>query len=168
MYLHIRPETPVDAGAIETITLAAFLDAPHTSRTEHLVIRALRDAGALTISLVAEADRRIAGHVAISPVTVSGGIRDWYGLGPVAVAPRLQGKGIGSRLVRRALDEVRQRGAAGCVVLGEPGYYGRFGFRCEAGLKLPAVPAEYFQAVAFRGVVPRGTVAFHAAFAVTT
>jgi putative acetyltransferase len=138
MYLHIRPETPVDAGAIETITLAAFLDAPHTSRTEHLVIRALRDAGALTISLVAEADRRIAGHVAISPVTVSGGIRDWYGLGPVAVAPRLQG------------------------------YYGRFGFRCEAGLKLPAVPAEYFQAVAFRGVVPRGTVAFHAAFAVTT
>ena len=80
--------------------------------------------------------------------------------------PALQGKGIGSRLVRRALTEVRERDAAGCVVLGEPAYYGRFGFRLEAGLKLPGVPAEYFQAVAFRGVVPRGTVAFHPAFAV--
>jgi putative acetyltransferase len=167
MYLRIRPEIPDDAPLIEAVTIAAFLDAPHTSHTEQFVIRSLRAAGALTVSLVAEADGRLVGHVAVSPVTMSTGARDWYGLGPVAVDPPMQGRGIGSRLMRAALQQLRDANAAGCVLLGEPAYYGRFGFKAEPGLKLPGVPAEYFQAVAFRGAVPRGSVAFHAAYAAT-
>lgn len=130
-------------------------------------MRALRGAGQLSVSLVAEADGAVVGHVAASPVTLSGGERGWYGLGPVSVTPAWQGRGIGSRLVRQALDVLRARGAAGCVVLGEPGYYGRFGFAAAPALVLPGVPPAYFQALAFAGAVPAGTVAYHAAFTAT-
>jgi putative acetyltransferase len=161
---HLRREAPGDAAAIEAITIAAFLDAPHTGHTEQFIVRALRDAGQLSVSLVAEHDGVIVGHVAISPVTVSDGATNWFGLGPVSVAPPHQGRGIGSRLVTQALTELRLRGAAGCVVLGEPGYYGRFGFRAVPQLVLPGVPPEYFQALWFRDQLPSGNVAYHASF----
>jgi len=105
--------------------------------------------------------------VAVSPVTVSGGVVGWYGLGPVSVAPTCQGRGVGRALVERALAELRAQGAAGCVVLGEPVYYARFGFVAEPALVLAGVPAEYFQALAFIGPPPSGTVAYQPAFAAT-
>ncbi len=164
MSLHLRREAPGDAAAIEAVTVAAFLDAPHTGHTEQFIVRALRAAGQLSVSLVAEHDGVIVGHVAISPVTVSDGATNWHGLGPVSVAPSHQGRGIGSQLVTQALTELRLRGAAGCVVLGEPGYYGRFGFRAVPELILPGVPPEYFQALWFRDEPPSGDVAYHASF----
>lgn len=163
----IRSERPDDAAAIEAVTLAAFKGAPHTAHTEQLIVRALREAGALSVSLVAEDAGVIVGHVALSPVVLSGGEPGWYGLGPISVVPALQGRGIGTRLMQAALDALRDRGAAGCVVLGDPGYYGRFGFVADPALVLPDVPPVYFQALPLNGAMPVGTVRYHPAFAAT-
>jgi putative acetyltransferase len=165
MQFEIRPETPADAAAIEALTIAAFLNAPHTGHNEHFIINALRQAGKLTVSLVAAARDSVIGHVAISPVSISDGAAAWYGLGPVSVLPEHQGMGVGSRLIREALGVLSGKGAAGCVVLGEPVYYGRFGFRADPALVLAGVPPEYFQALEFRPSTARGTVVYHPAFA---
>lgn len=164
MGIVIRHETASDAAAIRAVTEAAFRNAPHASGTEPFLVEALRRAGALTLSLVAEADDAVIGHVALSPVSISDGTPGWFGLGPISVAPAWQRRGVGSLLVREALRLLRERGAAGFVLVGDPAYYGRFGFRAEPGLVLPDVPPEYFQALAFRSSLPRGTVAFHEAF----
>jgi putative acetyltransferase len=100
----------------------------------------------------------------LSPIKVDGADVGWFGLGPVAVRPDLQGRGIGRALVDGVLGRARSMGAAGCVVLGDPAYYARFGFRPFDGLHYPGPPAEYFQALTFRGEPPSGTVAYHPAF----
>lgn len=164
MPLTIRPETAADVAAIHDLTVAAFRDAPHTSHTEQFIVRDLRAAGVLSLSLVAEDDGVAVGHVAVSPVSISDGSRGWFGLGPISVRPDRQGRGVGSRLMHGALQALRERGAAGCVLLGDPAYYGRFGFRAEPGLVLPGVPPEYFQAIAFGPSLPGGDVSYHAAF----
>ncbi|WP_163469467.1 GNAT family N-acetyltransferase, partial [Escherichia coli] len=84
---------------------------------------------ALTLSLVAEHNGTPIGHASVSPIVLSNGAAGWYGLAPVSVLPAYQSQGIGSRLIRRLLAELQERGAAGCVVLGDPNYYGRFGFQ---------------------------------------
>lgn len=164
MNLLIRPETALDVTAIHALTVAAFLDAPHTDHTEQFVVDALRRAGALSISLVAEQDGVILGHVAVSPVSLSDGSTGWYGLGPISVDPKAQGRGIGSLLMREALAQLEKLGAAGCVLLGDPNYYARFGFRPDPALVLPDVPPEYFQALPFGSSLARGVVTYHAAF----
>ena len=165
--IDIRDELPIDVATIDAVTRAAFASAEHSSGTEHAIVRALRDAGRLEVSLVAEADGQVVGHVAASPVTITGGATGWYGLGPVSVAPGHQGRKIGTALVTRALSKLRAAGAAGCVVLGDPAYYARFGFRAEPRLVLPGVPAGYFQAIPFDGECPAGEVAYDAAFEAT-
>jgi putative acetyltransferase len=162
--VRIRAEAADDARTIEAVTAAAFLNAPHTSHTEQYIVDALRSSGALAVSLVAESDGRIVGHVAASPVSLADRSSGWFGLGPVSVLPQHQRRGIGSQLVREALRLLRERGANGCVVLGEPEYYGRFGFKAEARLVLPGVPPEYFQALSFGSSRPRGVVSYHEAF----
>ena len=163
----IRREVESDAAAIESLVELAFHDAPHRDGTEQFVVNALRRAGALTLSLVAEDGGALVGHVAVSPVRISDGSQGWYGLGPVAVAPACQRRGIGAQLIERALRELCALGASGCVVLGDPAYYGRFGFRANPSLVLPEVPPEYFQVVAFLETMPAGTVEYHAAFGAT-
>lgn len=163
--MRIRKEIPSDAAAIETVTVAAFRNAAHTEHTEQFIIRELRKSGVLSVSLVAEDDGAVIGHVAVSPITISNGATQWYGLGPISVAPEHQGRGVGAQLMAHALTELRALGAAGCVVLGEPGYYSRFGFTAESSLALPGVPAEYFQSISFNGSLPSGEVSYHAAFA---
>jgi putative acetyltransferase len=96
MKIKIRKEIASDVTDIKTLTTAAFLNTSHTSHTEQFIISALRNSGNLTVSLVAEADGEIVGHVAISPVSISDGSQGWYGLGPISVAPEHQGVGIGS------------------------------------------------------------------------
>ncbi|MDQ0138585.1 GNAT family N-acetyltransferase [Cupriavidus necator] len=167
MPLQIRPELPTDADAIARLTTAAFLNAPHASHTEAYIVNALRRAGQLTVSLVAQDGAALVGHVAVSPVAISSGAAGWHGLGPLSVVPPRQGQGIGAQLVRAALAALRRQGAAGCVVLGEPAYYGRFGFAAHPGLVLPGVPPAYFQALAFDGACPAGTVRYHDAFNAT-
>lgn len=168
MTITLRHETPQDIETIESLTASAFLNAEHTDHNEHLIVNALRDAGALTLSLVALDDQHIVGHASISPVTISRGESGWYGLAPVSVLPDFQGKGIGSALVKQILVELKSIGAAGCVVLGDPTFYSRFGFVADDSLVLSGVPAEYFQTLAFKGQIPVGTVEFHAAFSVTS
>ena len=159
----IRAETGSDAAAVRALIAAAFAGAPHSDGSEPRIVEALRRAGTLSLSLVAQQAGALRGHVAFSPVAI-GDAAGWYGLGPLAVAPAWQGRGIGSALARAGLAALRERGAAGCVVLGEPGYYARFGFRVQAGCVLPGVPPAYFQVLAFAGAVPRGPVRYQPAF----
>ncbi len=164
MSLLIRREHLSDEAAIETLTKAAFLDAPHTSHTEQFIVNALRKAGMLSLSLVAEDSPDLIGHVAASPVVISDGTRGWYGLGPLSVVPGHQRRGTGAQLMTAALEALRNQGAQGCVLLGDPAYYSRFGFRPEPGLILAGVPPEYFQAISFSGSLPAGNVSYHKAF----
>jgi putative acetyltransferase len=166
-----RPEVAIvderdgDAATIRAVTLAAFADKPYSRQTEAAIVDALRGAGALTVSLVAAEGGEILGHAAFSPVSIDGdAMRGWYGLGPISVRPDRQGGGIGSRLVREGLARLKAMGARGCVLLGDPRYYGRFGFRAYPQLVLPGLPPEYFQALPLGGDVPAGTVAYHAGF----
>lgn len=163
--MKIRSELPSDIAAIDAVTIAAFKHAAHTDHTEPFIVRELRKAGSLSVSLVAVDGDAVVGHVAVSAVIVSNGATGWYGLGPISVEPKRQGGGIGSQLMWAALDALRAIGASGCVVLGEPGYYSRFGFAAHSGLVLPGVPSEYFQAMAFNGSMPTGMVSYHDAFA---
>lgn len=164
MHVEIRNERAADVDAIDAVTTAAFFAAPHTDHTEQFIVKALRKAGKLTVSLVAEIEGNVVGHAAVSPVTISDGTLGWYGLGPISVMPAYQGQGIGSCLMREALRALRENGASGCVVLGEPDYYGRFDFQAEPDLVLPNVPSEYFQAVSFGATVPCGTVSYDESF----
>jgi putative acetyltransferase len=80
------------------------------------------------------------------------------------VAPDHQGQGIGAGLIREGLAQLKALGAQGCVLLGDPAYYGRFGFQNDPRLTLAGVPPEYFQALPVTTEGPQGAVAFHAAF----
>ncbi|MGE6333424.1 GNAT family N-acetyltransferase [Stenotrophomonas sp. NPDC077659] len=160
----LRAEAPDDVSDIHAVAAAAFRTAAHSSHTEHYIVDALRARGELSVSRVAVQDGQVIGHVAVSPVAISDGSEGWFGLGPLSVAPQWQGQGIGSGLMRAALDALRGLGARGCVVLGEPDYYGRFGFRSEPGLVLPGVPPEYFQALRLEGPMAHGEVSYSPAF----
>jgi putative acetyltransferase len=161
----IRPEEPSDTSAITGVIERAFAGAAHTSGTEQFIVRALRAAGALSVSLVAEHGGKVVAHVAYSPVTISSGANDWYGLGPLAVDPAFQSQGIGAALVHAGIARLHALSAVGCVVLGDPAYYGRFGFKVIPDLVYPGPPPEYFMARAISGAPPHGEVAYHAAFA---
>lgn len=167
MTIHTRPETPADIPHISVITEAAFLTEAHSSHTEQFIINALRKAGALSLSLVAVQEDEVVGHIAASPVSITGCEGNWYGLAPLSVRPDKQQQGIGSLLVRQLLQELKTRGADGCVVLGDPNYYGRFGFKAQQGLYYPGVPAEYMQALSFGGTLLSGEVTYHPAFHAT-
>jgi len=166
--MNIRKEQPEDIQAIHDVTVAAFLNAPHTDHTEQFIVKALRDSGVLSISIVAKEKGVVVGHVAVSPVTVSDGAEGWYGLGPISVLPDNQGKSIGSQLMKAAIDELNNIGAKGCVLLGDPGFYQRFGFEPKDGLILPDVPPEYFQALLLLGDLPQGVVTYHESFSATS
>lgn len=167
MTINIRLEQTNDIIHIHKITTEAFLEAPHTDHTEQFIVDALRSAGALSLSLVAEDSSKIVGHVALSPVTISNSLNnsnDWYGLGPISVITTEQNKGIGTQLMHAAFSELKKLNANGCVLLGDPNYYRRLGFKPCDGLVLPDVPPEYFQAVLFKGELPTGIVTYHEAF----
>jgi len=163
----IRDETPADAPAITDLTVAAFATLAISSHTEQYIVEALRAAGALTLSLVAEREGRVVGHIAFSPVTISDGTPGWYGLGPVSVLPALQRQGIGAALIREGLARLQALGARGCCLVGHPEYYPRFGFASPPGLGVEGVPSEAFFALAFDGRLPQGHVIFHDGFQAT-
>lgn len=162
----IRPETPADHDAIRDILIAAFADHPYSHQTEHLIVEGLRDAGALTISLVAEWDGKVIGQIAFSRVTIDGADQGWLALGPVAVDPDWQRQGVGQALVRAGLARLRDLGAAGCVLVGDPGYYRRFGFESQPALRVAGIPAEFVLCLPLVGIVPTGNVEHHPAFSI--
>ena len=163
----IRKENQSDVGAITDITKAAFENHPYSNNTEPFIIHALRAAKALTISLVAEMEDKLVGHIAFSPVTFSDGSENWYGLGPISVLPDHQKQGIGTKLVNEGLQMLKDLGAQGCVLVGDPNFYERFGFRSPDELKHEGVPQENFVALPFGNRIPTGVVHFHQAFSAT-
>lgn len=165
--LMLRNEQDQDVDAIFKLTESAFKNAEHTDHTEQFIVNALRKMQQLTLSIVAEHDQQIIGHVAISPVEISSGTSDWYGLGPISVAPEYQQQGVGSALMRTVLEQLKQLGAAGSVVLGDPTYYSKFGFNVIPNLTLANVPTEYFQALSFDQTFPQGEVKYSTAFTAT-
>lgn len=160
----IRSEQPADIEAITEVTETAFKDHSFHHQTGPLIIRDLRAAGALAISLVSEIDGQVVGHIAFSPVTISDGTMHWYGLGPVSVLPDYQGYRIGSALVNKGLELLKSMGAKGCAIVGLPTYYTRFGFQNHPQLIHEGVPQEVFVARMLAGRMPNGMLEFHDAF----
>lgn len=162
----IRSETDADVSVITEVTVAAFKTLEISNHTEQFIIAALRAAKALTLSLVAEVDGRVIGHIAFSPVTISDGAQNWYGLGPVSVLPAYQRRGIGKVLIREGLSRLKEMNAKGCCLVGHPDYYRKFGFINPSGLVVEGVPPEVFFALSFDGHTPQGAVSFHEGFKV--
>lgn len=160
----IRNETDADVGTITEVTIAAFKTLEISNHTEQFIIEALRAAKALAVSLVAEADGRVIGHIAFSPVTISDGTPNWYGLGPISVLPEYQRQGIGKALIREGLSRLKDLNAQGCCLVGHPEYYRKFGFTNILGLVHVGVPQEVFFALSFDGHIPQGIVTFHEGF----
>jgi len=160
----LRKETAGDIDAITEVTIAAFKDHPIGNQTEQFIIKSLRRAGALTISLVADIDSQVVGHIAFSPVTISDGANDWYGLGPISVLPKYQKQGIGRSLVNEGLTLLKELGGQGCALVGDPNYYKHFGFRNFPQLVYEGVPQEFFLVLPFGEKVPQGTVVFDESF----
>ncbi len=160
----IRNETKSDVEAIADVTKAAFENHPISNQTEHFIVNALRRSKALTISLVAEVDGEVVGHIAFSPITISDGSQDWYGLGPISVLPEYQRRGIGAALMYEGLSRLKAKGAKGCVLVGDPNYYERFGFRSLPELTHEGVPQENVLTLQFGESRARGVVVFHESF----
>ena len=160
----IRNETAADCDAITEITKAAFRTLAISNHTEQFIIDALRAADALTISLVAEIDGRVVGHIAFSSVTISDGSIGWYGLGPVSVLPRYQKQGIGKSLIKRGLSMLKALDGQGCTLVGDPNYYRQLGFRNIPELVHEGIPQEVFLALPLTENVPQGSVVFHEGF----
>jgi putative acetyltransferase len=160
----IRPEQPGDEEIIHDLTAAAFEPMSYSDGSEAPIIAGLRKDGDLTVSLVAVAGADIVGHVAFSPVAVGAESDGWYGLGPVSVWPDQQRQGIGSALIEEGLSILKAKGAKGCVLVGDPNYYGRFGFRSDGNLSYQELPPQYVQSLSFQGEPPTGQVKFSPAF----
>ena len=160
----IRNETDADVAAITEVTIAAFKTLEISNHTEQFIIKALRADKALTVSLVAELNGRVIGHIAFSPVSISDGTQNWYGLGPLSVLPEYQRKGIGRALIQEGLSRLKGLNAKGCCLVGHPEYYRKVGFKNIPRLVHEGVPPEVFLALCFDGNSPQGTVTFHEGF----
>jgi putative acetyltransferase len=164
--MHIRPEQPADIPAIRAVNLAAF-----ETNTEANLVDALRRQAHPIVSLVADDNGLVVGHILFSLVELSDDRElPMMGLAPMAVLPARQGQGIGSALVREGMAQCRQLGVGAVVVLGHAAYYPRFGFapasrfglRCEYD-----VPDDVFMVLELTANLLRGRsglVRYHAAF----
>ena len=163
--MKIRDEQPGDEDAIHALTDKAFAGAPYSDGTEAEIVRLLRAAGDLALSLVAEEDDTIIGHVAFSPLTIPGDDGPWFGLGPISVERKRQKQGIGRALVAEGLARLREHGARGCALIGDPAVYKGMGFQSDGKLSYGEVPAEYVQRIVFIGAAPKGELHYAPAFA---
>ena len=161
----VRPEREGDEQGIAWAIAAAFAGAEHAGGNEAEIVGRLRSERELEASYVAATPAgEIVGHVAFSPVRIEGDECGWYGLGPLAVLPDWQRRGIGAALVEAGLERLRRIDAGGCVVLGDPAYYARFGFAHDPALSYPGPPPEYFQRLVLNGDPARGVVEYSPAF----
>ena len=164
MHIIIRDEEPRDFETIKTILLQAFEGHPHSDQTEYRLVELLREQNAMTVAFVAEKNGMVVGHIAFSPVTIDGKEMSWFALGPVAVRPDLQKQGIGSQLIHAGLEALKQKNASGCLLVGYPEYYNRFGFLSQEKIVYEKVPNEYLLVLPFNNEIPSGIVYFHSAF----
>ncbi len=163
----IRQELAQDINDIAAVVNAAFAQATHKSGQEAAIVSQLRIDNALSISLVALDGDGLIGHVAFSKVKLNDQETDWYGLGPVAVLPLWQRRGVGKKLIKTGLQMLQEQEAAGCVVLGDPAYYQPFGFASDNAMRLADVPAGFFQVMPMAGEVIEATVTYHPAFSIS-
>ena len=159
----IRDERLSDYDAINDLTVRAFAPMPFSDGTEVSIIRSLRQSDELAISLVAD-DNAIVGHVAFSPVTINGVHGGWFGLGPISVEPDRQRSGIGRSLVFAGFDVLRQRGATGVALIGNPQIYRRYGFESDGLLTYRDLETRLIQRIVFAGEAPQGKLRFADAF----
>lgn len=160
----VRPECCADHAAIADLIEKAFFGKPYADGDESELVDKLRQREALSVSLVAELDGKIIGQIAFSPAVASDGSERWYALGPLAVLPEYQGMGIGSQLVQRGLKAIAELNANGCILVGDLGYYGRFGFELSPSNVPHGEPPEHFMVKLFAGPLPQGSISFHEAF----
>jgi putative acetyltransferase len=158
----IRDETAGDIAAIGSLVTEALRLLPQSTGTEAGIVTALRTADAFLLSLVAEEDGAVIGYLAASPGRV-GREGGWGVIGPLVVLPARHRQGIGTALMTAALARLRTT-CRGAALVGDPGYYGRFGFRAFPGLGGAGCPPEVVQALPFDGSAPRGELIHHPAF----
>lgn len=161
MKVKIRQELLGEEAQIAEVVARAFDGKPYAEDNDALIVGKLRESGALVLSLVAEAKGQIIGQVALSPASIGEG--KFLCLGPIAVLPEFQGQGIGSDLMAHALGVAQVYGRDGVVLMGNPDFYGRFGFQRHAGVTHDGPGADYIQVLSF-GPEPIGPVTFHPAF----
>lgn len=162
--LVIRPELPEDEADIYTLTAAAFDGKPYAGGDEQDVVDRLRAAGALSLSLVALRGNRLVGHAAFSPAQCPDPTQNWFALGPISVAPDVQGQSIGRALIEAGLQALRDKAADGCMLTGNPDLYRKFGFELSPAHTPENEPPEHFMVRPFGAHMPDGRFAFHAAF----
>ena len=161
----IRDESPQDYNGITRITMAAFTGHPYSRNTEQFIVEKLRETKKLSVSLVAVGNEEVVGHVAFSPVTINGKFCNWYGVGPLSVKPALWKQGIGSALMRTGMEKIKTLHGEGCVLVGDPLYYIRFGYHTSDKLTFAHAPKENFLILPFSEKEISGEVEFDEAFA---
>lgn len=160
----IRPEQPQDREAIWTVTKAAFSGRPYAGGDEQDLINTLRDLGALSLSLVALDGKEVVGQVTFSPAEISSHVGSWFALGPVSVKPELQGARIGEQLIEAGIEAIKELGAWGCILTGDPNYYSRHGFRLSPSHCPTNESPEFFMLRQIKNQSPDGRFTFHPAF----
>jgi putative acetyltransferase len=160
----IRSESASDIERIFDLTKRAFQEKSFSDGQEQFLINALRDQGALELSLVATCDGEIVGHVAFSPAIAQNGTDGWFALGPIAVEPALQRLTIGARLISKGLALLAEKKARGCVVIGDTNYYPRHGFVPRPDLAPQGESAAHFMVKSLDGLAVDTVLSFHPVF----
>jgi len=158
----IRNEIGSDRSAIRKVVTEAMKLLPQATGTEATIVDRLRADNALSLSLVAEDGGEPIGYLAASNARI-GAVPGWGLIGPLAVLPSRHGQGIGSALMAEALLRLRES-CKGAALVGEPGYYGRFGFRAFPQLRVGDCPPQFVLALPFDASEPAGELIHHAAF----
>lgn len=162
--ISIRVETANDRHAIHQLTKQAFAAMPYSDGSEPFIIDALRKDGDLSLSLVMEKEHILIGHIAFSPIKIRDQHLNWYGLGPVSIAPEHQKQGYGSQLIRQGLKEIKALGALGCALIGNPDYYKRFGFSSYKGFTYGDLDPQYVMQNPFDGEARLGHLTYAKGF----
>lgn len=158
----IRCENALDIPAIGRLVTEAMRLLAQSTGTEAEIVAKLRAAGALSLSLVAEEAGEVIGYLAASDARI-GAQGGWGLIGPLAVLPSRHGEGVGTALMAEALRLLRMN-CRGAVLVGDPAYYGRFGFRAFPGLGVKGCSPQFVQALPFDGTEPGGELIHHPAF----
>jgi putative acetyltransferase len=161
---HIRVEKPQDVDQIYNITKRAFAPMPFADGNDQHLTNRFRDAGELRLSLVAVIGDTVVGHVALTVAQHESGETGWFALGPIAVEPSLQRKGIGSALIAEVKRWLNIANAHGCILVGDTNYYPRHGFELMPDHCPLTEPQEYFMVLKLVQSIPPGRFAFSPLF----